>query len=559
MQSLPAKPGVYLMKNSKGEIIYIGKAKFLNKRVRSYFDGKEKAGHRAAMLMLPHITDIEWIITENEAEALILEANLIVKHQPYYNVRQKDDKHFPYLVLTIQEKFPRLKITRHAKDDKNLYFGPFINSYYMRTVLDLVPRMFRLRECILRFPLKKNFRPCLNFHIGRCGAPCAGMVSEEKYMKGVYGAKMLLEGRSNEILAELENEMQNASAEMRFEDAGKFRDQIHAVHSAFAKQKADKMNDTDLSLDVIAVCKAKELAVVVIIEYRGGILYDRRYFHLENRLEQDAPEILAEFLPRWYSKVPKEDLPREIALEFSLGEEMASFEELLAALAGHKVLITAPKLGYKSGYLRIARANAEMLLVELQTKSAKYDEMNRSIFELQKELNLNSPPFCIECFDISHLSGTDPVASMVCFINGHPSKSDYRKYKVKTAHGGDDYASMREIITRRLTRLQRENADFPDLLVIDGGKGQVEAAFEVLKKLNLTNIPVIGLAKRLEEIVFPGERQSILLKRSNPALQLLQRARDEAHRFAVTFQRKRRLTRKTPKSAPAQRVFVKTL
>jgi excinuclease ABC subunit C len=543
LQSLPAKPGVYLMKNSKGETIYIGKAKLLNKRVRSYFDGREKAGHRAAMLMLPHITDIEWIITENEAEALILEANLIAKHQPYYNVRQKDDKHFPYLVLTIQEKFPRLKITRQAKDDKNLYFGPFINSYYMRTVLDLVPRMFHLRECYLKFPLKKNSRPCLNFHIGRCAAPCAGTVSEERYMKGVYGAKMLLEGRSNEILAELENEMQNASAEMRFEDACKLRDQIHAVYSAFAKQKADETNDTDLSLDVIAVCKAKELAVVVIIEYRGGILYDRRYFYLENRLQQDSPEVLAEFLPRWYSKIQKEELPREIALEISLGEEMESFQESLAALAGHKILVTAPKQGYKSGYLRIAKANAEMLLVELQTKSAKYDEMNRSIFELQRELDLKSPPFCIECFDISHLSGTDPVASMVRFLNGHPSKSDYRKYKVKTARGGDDYASMSEILTRRLTRLQRENEDMPDLLVIDGGKGQVEAAFEVLKKMNLTSIPVVGLAKRLEEIVFPGERQPILLKRSNPALQLLQRARDEAHRFAVSFQRKRRKRR----------------
>jgi len=540
LQNLPAKPGVYLMRNSKGEIIYIGKAKFLNKRVRSYFDGREKIDHRAASLMLPHITDIEWIITETEAEALILEANLITKHQPYYNIRQKDDKHFPYLTLTIQEKFPRLKITRQTKDDKNFYFGPFVNSYYMRTLLDLVPRCFNLRECRLKFPLKMKVRPCLNFHIGRCSAPCAEMISEEDYMKNVLKAKMLLEGRSGEFLNELENEMQNASVEMRFEDAGKFRDQIQAVQSAFANQKADKANDTDLSLDVIAVCKAKELAVVVIVEYRGGILYDRRYFHLESHLEQDTPEILAEFLPRWYLKVPKEELPREIAFEISLGEETEDFEELLASMAGHKVFTNVPQRGDKLGYLRIAKANAEMLLVELQTKSAKYDEMNRSIFELQKELNLKSPPFCIECFDISHLSGTEPVASMVRFVNGYPSKSDYRRYKIKVAMGGDDYGSMREVLTRRLTRLKAENEDMPDLLVMDGGKGQVDVAFEVLKEMSLTNIPVIGLAKRLEEIVFPGENASILLKRSNPALQLLQRARDEAHRFAVSFQRKRR-------------------
>jgi len=540
LQSLPAKPGVYLMKNSKGDTIYIGKAKSLCKRVRSYFDGKEKARHRAASSMLPHIADIEWIITENEAEALILEANLITKHQPFYNVRQKDDKHFPYLMLTIQEKFPRLRITRHAKDDKNLYFGPFTNSYYLRTILDLVPRMFRLRECNTRFPVQKKKRPCLNFHIGRCSAPCADMVSEARYMKGVHGARRLLEGKSREILAELESDMHNASAEMRFEDASRLRDQIQAVNSAFAKQKADKANEADLSLDVIAICRAKELATVVIIEYRNGILYDRRHFYLESPLQLEAPEILAEFLPRWYLGIDREDLPNEIAMEISLGEDLEAFEDFLAGLKGKKIHVVVPQRGDKEGFLRIAKANAEMLLVESEAKRFKYDEMNRSIFELQKELDLKSPPFCIECFDISHLAGTEPVASMVRFVNGHPSKSDYRKYRVKIAMGGDDYASMREILMRRLTRLQMEHADFPDLLVIDGGKGQVEAAYGVLLELHLTDIPVIGLAKRLEEIVFPGERQPILLKRSNSALQLLQRARDEAHRFAVGFQRKRR-------------------
>jgi excinuclease ABC subunit C len=368
------------------------------------------------------------------------------------------------------------------------------------------------------------------------------MVSEADYMAGVRGVKMLLEGKDSEILAGMEKEMECAAAEMRFEDAGKLRDQIQAVQSAFAKQKADNAN-ADLNLDIIAICKAKDLAIIVIIEYRNGVLYDRRHFHLENHLEQDCPEILAEFLPRWYLGRPKEDLPREIALEISLGEEHEAFEELLSSRAERKVLVGVPQRGDKVGYLRIACANAEMLLVELQTRSAKYDEMNRSIFDLQKELKLKAPPYCIECFDISHFGGIEPVASMVRFVNGFPSKSDYRKYKVKLAKGGDDYASMREILTRRLTRLQEESGDFPDLLVIDGGKGQVEAAFEVLKEMNLTNIPVIGLAKRLEEIVFPGAKPSILLKRNNPALQLLQRARDEAHRFAVSFQRKRRKRR----------------
>ncbi|MDR2731940.1 MAG: excinuclease ABC subunit UvrC [Fibromonadaceae bacterium] len=539
LQNVPARPGVYLMKNAQGEVIYIGKAKLLSRRVRSYFNNKEKFEHRAANLMVPHITDIEWIITENEAEALILEANLITKHLPHYNIRQKDDKHFPYLVLTMQEKFPRLKITRQTRDDRNLYFGPFTNSCHMRTILDLVPRLFNLRECKLKFPVR-NHRPCLNFHIGRCKAPCAKKVNEENYLKGVQSARMLLEGRSSEILAEMENEMQNASAERRFEDAGKLRDQILALHSAFAKQKADSANESDLNLDVIAVCRAKELATIVIVEHRNGVLYDRRHFHQESRYEQNSWEILAEFLPRWYLGIPKNELPREIIMEFSLGEEQEAFEELLAGLAGRKVFVSVPQRGEKAGYLRIAKANAEMLLVEFQTKNAKYDAMNRSIFELQRELNLSSPPFCIECFDISHLAGTDPVASMVRFVNGHPSKSEYRMYKVKEAEGGDDFGSMREILTRRLKRLQAENSAMPDLLVVDGGKGQVEAAFEVLKEMDLTNIPVIGLAKRLEEIVFPGTKPPVLLKRSNPALQLLQRARDEAHRFAIKFQRKRR-------------------
>jgi len=540
LMSLPAKPGVYLMKNFKGEFIYIGKAKLLNKRVRGYFDGREKEGHRAATLILPHIEDIEWIITETETEALILEANLIAQHQPYYNVRQKDSKHFPYLMLEMQEKFPRLRLVRRTKEDENLYFGPFTNSNYIRAILDLVPRLFYLRECHLIFPLKKEVRPCLNFHVGRCKAPCIGNITEDEYMEGVYAARMLLEGKNTEILARLQRKMQIASAEMRFEDASKYRDQVFAVESAFAKQKADHANNAGLSLDVIAVCRAKEQATAVIVEYRNGILFNRRHFYLESRLEQEPQEILAEFLPGWYLSVSKDDLPREIVMEFSLGEEQEAFEELLANLAGHKIQAKVPQRDEKLGYLQVAKANAEMLLVELQAKGAKYDEMTKSIFELQKELNLSNPPLCIECFDISHLGGEEPVASMVRFVNGFPSKSDYRKYKVKIAMGGDDFASMKEILTRRLKRLQAENSDFPDLLLIDGGKGQVNAAFEVLEEMNLTEIPVIGLAKRLEEIVFPGEKPSILLKRNHPALQLLQRARDEAHRFAVKFQRQRR-------------------
>ncbi|MDR2581002.1 MAG: excinuclease ABC subunit UvrC [Fibromonadaceae bacterium] len=539
LQSLPAKPGVYLMKNAECEIIYIGKAKSLNKRVRNYFDGREKNAHRIAMFMLPHIADIEWIITESEAEALILEANLINKHLPHYNIRQKDNKHYPYLVLTIAEKFPRLKISRKVQDDKNLYFGPLVNSRHTWLLLELIPKLFKLRDCNTTFPYTKRKRPCLNFHIGRCHAPCVKKIDEEIYQKSVQETRMLLEGRSSDIVAQWEKEMQLAADEMRFEEASKLRDQIQAVQSAFAEQSTDAAN-VDLSLDVIAICKAKELATVVIIEYRNGILYNRRYFNLENELGMQAPEILTEFLSRWYLSVKKEEMPREIALEISLDEEQEVFEELLARKAGYKVTVAIPQLGKKVGFLQIAKANAEMLLVELQTKKTKYEEINRSIFELQKELKLSSPPFCIECFDISHLSGTNPVASMVRFVNGSPSKKAYRKYIVKRAMGGDDYGGMREVIMRRLTRLQKESEELPDLLVVDGGKGQVEAAFATLRELGLSDIPLIGLAKRQEKIYFPGSKPSVMLKKSNPALQLLQRVRDEAHRFAVKFQRDNR-------------------
>lgn len=536
---LPAKPGVYLMKNAQAQIIYIGKAKLLNKRVRSYFDNQEKTDHRAAMLMVPHITNIEWIITESETEALILEANLIAKHKPHYNVRQKDDKHFPYLMLTMQEEFPRLKITRHVRDDKNIYFGPFINSRYIKVILDLASSVFYLRECKLKLPQKKNVRACLNFYINRCKAPCVKMISKDDYMKNVQSVKMLLEGKSNDVLNKWKIEMQTAATEMRFEDAAKLRDQIDAVKSVFEKQKADATN-ADLNLDIIAISRLKSIAIIVIIEYRNGILYNRRYFNLEDILEQSEAEILAEFLPSWYINVPEQDIPREIALEISLGSEQILLEELLTGKVKRNVHINIPQRGNKLGYLRIAKANAEMLLVEEQAKQTKYEKINISIFELQKELQLDKPPFCIECFDVSHLNQTEPVASMVRFINGVPSKNDYRKFKIKTAVGGDDYGSLHEVLTRRLTRLKEENEPMPDLIVVDGGKGQVNTAFNSIAELNLTNIPVIGLAERLEEIVFPKERQSLLLKRNNTALQLLQRIRDEAHRFAITFQRNRR-------------------
>lgn len=535
---LPARPGVYLMKDANGTIIYVGKAKVLSRRVRSYFDGREKPGHRAATLMLPHIRNIDWIITETEEEAFILEANLIHKHKPIYNVRQKDDKHFPYLAVTMREDFPRVIVTRSVRSDGNLYFGPFVSSWAIHVLIDLTARLFHIRECTLKLPLKTPSRPCLNYHMGRCTAPCAGLCSKEDYAQMVQEAIRLLGGKRDDLMRGWQQEMEMASQNLDFETAAKKRDLILALEASNTHQKADA-SDASLKLDVIAVRRNKTFATAVILEYREGVFFGRRHYCLECREEQDETEILCEMLSGWYSKAIM--IPPEIALENALPEEDKTLlEEEFSEKSGHKVIFTVPQRGEKVGFMRLARANAEMLLVEMQAEARKYDEIEQGVFDLQKELNLLKTPFHIECVDISHLAGTHTVASLVSFKNGRPDKSQYRKFIIKTVEGVDDFASMQEVLTRRIRRLENEKSPLPDLLVVDGGKGQVDATFTILQQLGHANIPLIGLAKRLEEIVFPDNRPSIVLHRTSPALKLLQNARDEAHRFAITYQRNKR-------------------
>ncbi|MDR1760345.1 MAG: excinuclease ABC subunit UvrC [Fibrobacter sp.] len=538
LSELPARPGVYLMKNAKDKIIYVGKAKLLNKRVRSYFDGREHEGHRAASLMRPHVHNIEWIITETEEEALILEANLIHKYKPIYNVRQKDDKHYPYITLTVKEPFPRAFITRSLKKDGNLYFGPFINSLAMHFLLDMSTQLFHLRECKLKLPLKMPVRPCLNYHIGRCDAPCALLCTQEEYREKVQEAIRLFEGKRDDLLRKWGEEMEEASRNFDFETAAKKRDAILALQATDTKQKADAAN-AHLTLDVISIRRNEKLAAAAILEYREGVFFGRRHYRLECNLEQTESEILQEILASWYLDVDL--IPAEIALETPIPEkEQKLIEKTLSEKAGRKISLIYPKRGEKVGFLRLAHANAEMLLVEMLAESRKYDEIAQSVFDLQKELGLKKTPFTMECVDISHLSGTNTVASLVAFKNGRPDKANYRKFIVKTVEGVDDFASMQEILERRIQRLKKENKPLPDLFVVDGGKGQVESVQHILNALGHSELPLIGLAKRLEEIVFPGNHPSIVLRRTSPALKLLQNIRDEAHRFAITFQRSKR-------------------
>ena len=518
LSELPMRPGVYLMKNAEGKVIYVGKAKALSRRVRSYFDGKPKPGHRAAMLMLPHIRDIEWIVTDTEAEAFILEANMIRKHRPVYNVRLKDDKHYPYIAVDMKDPFPRLFLSRRASS-RYRCFGPFPSSKAFRTLVDISARLFKMRECKLEFPLSKSQRPCLNYHIGRCLAPCAGLCSRDEYAEHVNEMVRILEGKRNDLLSKWTREMEEASRNLDFETAARKRDAIEALQATNTNQKVDT-TDTTLKLDVIAVRRNGNLATAVIFEYRKGVIFGRRHYELECDKEQDESEILCEMLSTWYEN--GETVPNEIAVSDPIPEEdRVQIEAELSERTTHKVSIGVPQRGERVQFVKLALANAEMLLVEAKSEVKHFDEVEQGVFDLQRELGLSRTPFRIECVDISHLAGTHTVASLVAFRNGRPDKGNYRKFIIKTVSGVDDFASMREVLTRRITRLEREGKPMPDLFVCDGGKGQVDATFEILKSLGHADLPLIGLAKRLEEIVFPDDRSSIVLHRTSAALKLL--------------------------------------
>ena len=538
LTELPDRPGVYIMKNAQGKIIYIGKAKVLKNRVRSYFDGSEHNGHRAATLMLPYIRDIEWIITESEQEALILEANLIRKHTPKYNVLLKDDKHFPYLAFSVKEPFPRLSLSRSVKKDGRQYYGPYMSSRYIDKLIDISARLFKIRECSMELPAKHPVRPCLNYHIGRCSAPCAGLISQEDYAKDVANARLMLEGKRDDLIDLWQREMEEASERLDFETAMKKRDAIQALQASGTRQKTDT-SDPNLSLDVVTLRRNGDMAAAVNLEYRKGVLMGRRHYRLECKLEDDETEIFRQMVLPWYMEAPL--IPAEIATDIVLPEDRKELEAALSKQAGRKVSFSTPQRGEKLGFLKLAGANADMILVEMRAEVQKYSEIDQSVFELQKVLGLKKTPFRIECVDISHLSGTNTVASLVAFKNGRPDKANYRKFIIKTVEGVDDFASMREVMTRRIRRLENEGVPMPDLWVCDGGKGQVDATMQILKELGHDqDLPLIGLAKRLEEIVFPDDRKSIVLHRTSPALKLLQNARDEAHRFAITYQRSKR-------------------
>lgn len=529
---LPDKPGVYLMHDATGKVIYVGKAVVLKNRVRSYF--RNLASHTPKVkAMVAKIAEIETIVTSSEVEALILECNLIKKYRPRYNIMLKDDKTYPYLKVTMQEDFPRLVVTRRQARDGAKYYGPYADAGAMHATVKLLRGMFPLRTCRKMNP----DRPCLNYHIKRCLAPCAGYVSRTEYSSMIKSVCMVLDGRTNELERDLQRRMQEAAENYAFEEAARLRDQLQAVQRLNEQQKAVTNNGGDM--DVIGYGQDITGNCIQIFFVRKGKLIGRDNFFLHNDGDS-AVEVLSAFIKQYYNEATF--IPKEIVLPFTLeDEDKGTVEAWLTERSSRKVELVVPQRGVKKELLKLANDNAVKLLEErLRKGSLSLKNDVEAAEELQQVLGIDHALERMDCFDISHTQGTETVASMVVFRNGSISKKDYRKYKIVSAEGKpDDFKSMQEVVYRRY----KDYEDLPSLVVIDGGKGQLSSALEVIRGLGLHDLPVVGLAERNEEIFLPHQSKSIMLDRDSAALHLIQRIRDEAHRFAITFHRKLRTKR----------------
>lgn len=548
LANLPDEPGVYIMKDASDRIIYIGKAVSLRNRVRQYFQSSR--GHSEKVKsMVSRIRDFEYIITDSELEALILECNLIKKHKPHYNILLKDDKHYPYIKITTEEEYPRVVITRRVEKDKNRYFGPYTSTRAVRETLDILKKVFPIRTC------KKNVkqgtvidRPCLNYHIKQCMGPCQGNIDKNEYHNIIINICSFLDGKYDEILSSLKEEMAEAAENLQFERAAALRDKIAAVDIVLQNQKvlSTAMEDQD----VIAFAHGKEETMVQMFFIRSGKLIGTEQFCLEETLGTEHKEVISSFIKQFYLISPF--IPKEILLQEEI-DEILIIERWLSERRGNRVYIRVPKRGEKHKLVQMAIKNAEEALANLTLKVRREKERTQGASEdLAKYLDLEKPPFRIEAFDISNFQGAEAVASMVVFEGGKPKNKDYRRFKIKTVDGPNDFASMAEVVRRRYSRglkereeLNKQGKDyssgkfssFPDLILIDGGKGQLSSALNALRGLGISDIPVIGLAEEFEEIYMEDREEPVRIPRDANALHLLQRVRDEAHRFAITYHR----------------------
>src|SRR6266850_5296023 len=535
LDDLPDAPGVYLYRDRRGRVIYVGKARSLRSRVRSYFQESSAGQEPKTDALLDEIHDLEYIVTRTEVEALILENNLIKKDRPRFNIRLRDDKNFPYLKMTTNERFPRVVLVRRARLDGNAYFGPYVPASTARRSIQIVARHFKVATCYLEDMDGTRPRPCLLYQLNQCLGPCAGLVQEQEYSQAVEDARLFLEGRNKDLLKSLKEKMQRASADERFEAAAHYRDLVKSLTTASEKQRIASVGLEEE--DYVAFHRERDIASVQVFQMRAGQVQGRREFSFEGIREEDA-EFLATCLTRYYESV--DFIPKTICVP----AEPASrdvLEEWLSGRKGSEVRILAPQRGARRRLLETAARNARISFEAMFR--APHTHGVEILEGLQEALGLDEPPHRIECFDISHIQGADQVASLVVWEAGRPKRSDYRRFRIKTVEGSDDFAAMAEVVGRRYARLLREGKSMPDLVLIDGGKGQLGSAIAILERLGVGHLQVAAIAKREEEIFLDGRGEPVRIPHDSPILHLVQRIRDEAHRFAVTYHRKVRSKR----------------
>lgn len=548
LKNLPSKPGVYLMKNSLGEVIYVGKAKILKNRVKSYFQNSKNHSEKVRV-MVKHIAEFEYIVTDSEMEALILECNLIKKYSPRYNILLKDDKFYPFIKITINDDFPRVFVTRNYSKDGSKYFGPYTNGAAVYETINLINKIFPLRTCKLL--IKEGgepVRPCLNYHIKKCFGPCGGYISKVEYGKMIKDVIDILSGKDTTVLKVLQSEMEEASINLEFEKAADLRDKILAIKAIVEKQKIFKTMEGDE--DFINIYRDEKDSCIQVFFSRDGKILGREHFIFENTAEDSIEEVLEEFITSFYGGTAK--IPRTIYVPALSNIEL--IEEYLTIKRGAKVWIKVPQKGQKREMLEMVKSNAQITLEKFKDKYLRDKEINKiALEELQELLDLEIWPSRIEAYDISNIQGVDSVGSMIVFEEGRSKNSDYRRFRIKTVKGANDYDSMREILTRRFSHgLEEVKAiqesklqfsagkfsSFPDLIMMDGGKGQINIALEVLRDLNI-NIPVCGLVKddkhTTRGIIYNNEE--LIINRSSNLMQLIRRIQDEVHRFAIAYHR----------------------
>ncbi|HTX31429.1 MAG TPA: excinuclease ABC subunit UvrC [Solirubrobacteraceae bacterium] len=547
-RELPDEPGVYLFRDARGKVQYVGKAKSIKKRVASHFSNPSTRGGRG---LVDQIDQIEALVVHTDSEALLVEQNFIKQYKPRFNIRLRDDKSYPYIAISLDEDFPRVYFTRERHRRDRAYFGPYSNAKRVRSTLEVLGKVFMFRSCEGPTPGRRSGSPCLDYYIKRCEAPCVGYVSREDYRRGIDGVIDFLSGRYREIERELEESMQAAAAEQRFEDAARERNRLRAVRSLLERQRVAHDSGT---LDAIAVAVSETEANAQVFQVRDGVLSDRQSFYLDNEAGGDVSDVAEAFILQYYASAMM--VPPLLIVQRELGPR-PDLAEALASRRGGPVEIRASERGDKRRILELAERNARLALDQEKLRSERRRQQRVEALDgLQHVLGLDTIPLRIECFDISTLMGTNTVASMVVFEGGAPKKSDYRRFRIRESGNGgepDDFAAMEEVLSRRLAQWEAQRevsphdkaydpsfAALPNVVVIDGGRGQLSAGLRALEGWRDHGVVVISLAKRIEEVFIPGRRDPLLLAHDTPELQLLQRVRDEAHRFAITHHRIRR-------------------